>query len=105
MEWSWLIAALLRDEGEKNPKAFALADALRTELGPERVHEHAALAPFIKTIAIHEKWRFQLRADANAITNSPQFGNPTLSINSLNFGNISSASGNRIVTLEGRISF
>ena len=59
----------------------------------------------IKTIAIHEKWRLKLRADANAITNSPQFGNPTLSINSLNFGNISGASGNRIVTLEARISF
>jgi len=59
----------------------------------------------IKTIAVKERWSLQLRADATAITNTPQFGNPTLSINSLNFGNITSAGGNRIVTVEARIRF
>jgi hypothetical protein len=59
----------------------------------------------IKTITVKERWTLQLRADATAITNTPQFGNPTLSINSLNFGNITSAGGNRVVTVEARIRF
>jgi hypothetical protein len=59
----------------------------------------------IKTIAVKEGLSLQLRADATAITNTPQFGNPTLNINSPNFGNITTAGGNRIVTVEARIRF
>jgi hypothetical protein len=59
----------------------------------------------LKTIRIKERYNFTLRADATSITNTAQFGNPNLNINSLNFGSITSAAGNRIVTLEVRITF
>jgi hypothetical protein len=59
----------------------------------------------VKTFRIRERYNFSLRADATSITNTPQFGNPNLSINSLNFGSITTAGGNRIVTLEARLSF
>jgi hypothetical protein len=59
----------------------------------------------MKTFRVKERYNFTVRADATSISNTPQFGSPNLSINSLNFGNITSAAGNRIVTLEARISF
>jgi hypothetical protein len=59
----------------------------------------------LKTIRIKERYNLIVRADATSITNTAQFGNPNLNINSLNFGSITSAGGNRIVTLEARISF
>ncbi len=59
----------------------------------------------IRNFAITEKVRLQLRADANSVTNTPQWGNPSLNINSTNFGQITSADGNRIVTVEARITF
>jgi hypothetical protein len=59
----------------------------------------------MKTFRIKERYSFTVRADATSITNTAQFGAPNLNINSLNFGNITSAGGNRIVTLEARISF
>jgi hypothetical protein len=59
----------------------------------------------IRTFSIREGWRFQLRADANAVTNTPQWGNPNLTLNSTNFGQITTATGNRIVTVEARLSF
>jgi hypothetical protein len=62
-------------------------------------------ANLIKTIRIAERRSLVVRADAINLSNSPQFGNPTMSINSLNFGNITTAGGTRIVTLEGRLNF
>lgn len=59
----------------------------------------------IKRIAITERWNLQLRADAINLTNSPQWGNPNMNINSPDFGRISSAGGTRIVVLQVRLSF
>ena len=59
----------------------------------------------IRTFAIRENWRFQLRADANAVTNTPQWGAPNLTLNSTSFGQITTSTGNRIVTVEARLSF
>ncbi|MBI3207657.1 MAG: carboxypeptidase regulatory-like domain-containing protein [Candidatus Solibacter usitatus] len=59
----------------------------------------------LKTIAISERRNFVIRADAINLSNTPQFGNPNMSINSLNFGNITSAGGTRVVTLEARLNF
>lgn len=59
----------------------------------------------IRTFRLQEGLQFQIRADATSVTNTPQWGNPNLNINSTNFGANTSAGGNRIVTLEGRIRF
>lgn len=59
----------------------------------------------IKTISITERYKLAIRADAINLSNSPQFGNPNMTINSLNFGTITSSTGNRIITLEARLNF
>jgi hypothetical protein len=59
----------------------------------------------IRTFSIRERWRLRFRADANAITNTPQWGAPNMTLNGTTFGQITTATGNRIVTLEARISF
>jgi len=46
-----------------------------------------------------------LRLDAIDVLNSPQFGTPEGDINSLQFGRITTAAGNRIVVLGGRFNF
>jgi hypothetical protein len=62
-------------------------------------------ANLIKNIAITERISLQISAQADNVTNTPQWGNPNLDINSLNFGRITSAGGTRIVVLTGRINF
>ena len=59
----------------------------------------------VRTLVVREGWKLQIRADANSVTNTPQWGDPSLNINSTNFGNITTAGGNRIITLQARISF
>ncbi|MBI3680931.1 MAG: carboxypeptidase regulatory-like domain-containing protein [Acidobacteria bacterium] len=59
----------------------------------------------VKRIKVHERYELILRADAENLTNAPQFGNPNTDINSLNFGRITGASGNRIIVVSGRLSF
>ena len=46
-----------------------------------------------------------LRVDAENVLNTPQWGTPDTEINSLDFGRITSAAGNRIIVLTGRINF
>jgi hypothetical protein len=62
-------------------------------------------ANLIKTIRITERVNFQINAILENATNSPQWGNPTLDINDLNFGRITTAGGNRIVVVGGRVNF
>jgi hypothetical protein len=59
----------------------------------------------IKRVKISERYELMLRADAENLTNRPQFGNPNTDINSLNFGRITGASGNRILVVSGRLNF
>jgi hypothetical protein len=58
-----------------------------------------------KVISITERVSMQISAQAENFTNTPQWGNPNLDINSVNFGRITSAGGVRIVVLTGRINF
>jgi hypothetical protein len=62
-------------------------------------------ANLIKTVRITEGINFQINAILENATNSPQWGNPNLDINDLNFGRITSAGGNRIVVLGARLNF
>ena len=67
----------------------------------------------IKRIKLTERIEAYVRADAINVTNSPQFGNPDLNINSLNFGRITgttgfgeiAAGGARLVVLQARVTF
>jgi len=59
----------------------------------------------VKRIRIDETRQFELRAVATDLLNTPQWGNPTVDINNTSFGRITSASGNRIITVELRINF
>jgi hypothetical protein len=62
----------------------------------------------IKHIKINERFTAQIGATAQNATNTPIFANPTaanLNINSTNFGVITSATGARLIVLQGRITF
>ncbi|MGH9838663.1 MAG: carboxypeptidase regulatory-like domain-containing protein, partial [Blastocatellia bacterium] len=59
----------------------------------------------IKRFRIRERSNFELRADLIDVLNTPQWGNPNTDINSLNFGRITDAGGNRIIVIGARINF
>jgi hypothetical protein len=62
----------------------------------------------IKRIRINERFTLQLGATARNITNTENFGAPTASINSVNFGRITATATGavpRILVLQGRINF
>jgi carboxypeptidase family protein len=62
-------------------------------------------ASIIKNIPIKESLRLQLRVEAFNVLNHTNFGNPQFSINSTNFGRITTAGAPRILQLVGRIEF
>jgi len=70
--------------------------------GPGRYQINANL---IKRLRISERKEFELRADAESLTNHPQFGQPIADINSPNFGRITFASGNRVMAVSARLNF
>jgi Carboxypeptidase regulatory-like domain len=59
----------------------------------------------VKRFRISESKNFELRADFIDALNSPQWGSPNTDINSLNFGNITGAGGNRIIVIGVRLNF
>jgi hypothetical protein len=59
----------------------------------------------IKRVRFQETREFEFRVDVVNALNHPNFGNPTLNINSTNFGRITSASGSRRFTFNARINF
>jgi hypothetical protein len=59
----------------------------------------------IKRFKIHENQEFEFRLDAINILNHPNFGVPTMSINSTSFGRITSASGARSFIVNTRVNF
>jgi hypothetical protein len=59
----------------------------------------------IKRFKIHENQEFEFRLDAINILNHPNFGTPTMSINSSNFGRISTAAPGRSFVVNTRVNF
>jgi hypothetical protein len=59
----------------------------------------------MKQVKITEGKTFTLRADAVNVLNKPQWGNPNTGVNGTTFGKITTATGNRTVTLNARIDF
>ena len=63
-------------------------------------------ASIVRRIAIRERLKFDIRADASSLTNTPQWGSPGTSMsNKATFGVIQSAGGNRRVQLSFRAVF
>jgi hypothetical protein len=59
----------------------------------------------IKRIRIDEAKEFEVRVDAINVLNHSNWGNPTLDINSTNFGRITNKTGNRTFTINARLNF
>src|SRR5207237_917568 len=59
----------------------------------------------VKRIKIAERKEFELRVDAINVLNHSVWGNPTLDINSANFGRITTKTGNRTFTINTRLNF
>lgn len=58
--------------------------------GPGYLQNNASL---FKTFALHENWQLEARVDAYQLSNSPQFSNPSATITSGTFGQITSTVG------------
>jgi hypothetical protein len=59
----------------------------------------------IKRVRIDENKEFELRVDAINVLNHPNFGNPVLDMNSLDFGRITTATGSRTFVANLRLNF
>ncbi|HMX26044.1 MAG TPA: TonB-dependent receptor [Blastocatellia bacterium] len=63
----------------------------------------------VKRIKVREGWNFEFRADLINLTNTPQIDDYAnqinTDINSVNFGRITGAGGNRIIVLGARLNF
>jgi hypothetical protein len=59
----------------------------------------------IKRVRIDESKDFEFRVVATNVLNHPIFGSPDLNINSLTFGRITTATGNRRFTMTARLNF
>ena len=59
----------------------------------------------VKRIKIAERKEFELRVDAINVLNHSVWANPTLDINSANFGRISNKTGNRTFAINTRLNF
>ena len=58
-----------------------------------------------KRIRIQERKSLTLRIDTIDVLNKPQWGNPNVDINNVNFGRMASATGNRTFALSIRFEF
>jgi hypothetical protein len=86
-----------------NPTNFAYGNAGRNLLhgpGSETVNFSV-----FKNFPIKERLRFQIRFETFALFNHTNFGNPSATINTSSFGNITSASGNRNIQLGAKLQF
>ncbi|PYS33738.1 MAG: hypothetical protein DMG14_31110, partial [Acidobacteria bacterium] len=70
--------------------------------GPSRLSLDMNL---VKRVRIDESKTFELRLDAINLLNKPQWGDPVTNINNLNFGRITSATGNRSFIINTRVNF
>ena len=62
-------------------------------------------ANVIKRVRVRENKELLIRGDFINLLNSPQFDNPNTDINSIDFGRITTAGGERIIVLSMRLNF
>jgi hypothetical protein len=58
-----------------------------------------------KNFPVKERMKIEFRGEFYNLTNTPQFSNPSTNLNSGNFGEISSASGQRNIQFGMRLLF
>jgi hypothetical protein len=85
------------------PANFAYGSAGRNILrGPGAQNVDFSVA---KNFPIGERVRFQFRLETFGLFNRANFGNPSATINTASFGNITGASGSRNIQLGGKLVF
>ena len=63
-------------------------------------------ASLVRSIPIHDQYRFEFRGEAVNVFNLTNLGAPTAAMNSTNFGKITGSGGsNRIIQVSGRFAF
>ena len=88
-----------------NPAAYSFGTDSRTEpnlRNPGSILFDSALS---RWQPIHERMRIQFRADMYDILNHPNLGAPSASVTSSTFGQITTKSNNRTVTMSLRLEF
>jgi hypothetical protein len=88
-----------------NPGAYSFGTDSRTEpnlRNPGTISFDSALS---RWQPIHERMRVQFRADMYDILNHPNLGSPSASTTSSTFGQITTKSGNRTITMSLRLEF
>jgi hypothetical protein len=70
--------------------------------GPSSSNVHTTVA---KSFAIARGRRLQIRADVFNVLNRPNYNNPELRINNVDFGRITGAGGSRTFQFGGRLTF
>ena len=70
--------------------------------GPSSIGLDLALA---RNIRLNERFNLQVRADAFGFLNHLNYGAPSTSLSADTFGEINSASGTRVIQLNGRLSW
>ncbi|HUA63666.1 MAG TPA: TonB-dependent receptor [Verrucomicrobiae bacterium] len=88
-----------------NPPAYSFGADSRTEpnlRNPGTISFDSALS---RWQPIHERMRVQFRADMYNILNHPNLGAPSASVTSSTFGQITTKSSNRTVTMSLRLEF
>jgi len=58
-----------------------------------------------KNFPIKERLRFQFRFETFALFNHPNFGNPSATLGTSSFGNITGAGGNRNIQFGAKLMF
>ena len=88
-----------------NPPAYSFGTDSRTEpdlRNPGTISFDTAMS---RWQPIRERMRLQFRADMYNILNHPNLGSPSASVTSSTFGQITSKSGNRTITMSLRLEF
>jgi hypothetical protein len=70
--------------------------------GPGRFQLDASL---FKIIAIKERMKLEIRGEGFAVTNTPQWNNPTTDVSSSNYGYVTGAGGGRSLQLGAKLNF
>src|SRR5262249_24837710 len=85
------------------PANFAYGDVGRNILrGPA---SQTVVASVFKNFPIKERLKFQFRFETFGLFNHTNFGTPSATVNPASFGNITSASGSRIIQLGVKLLF
>jgi len=85
--------------------AYTLPNGSRTEPNIRNPGIKSFDLSLSRTQHIRERFRLQFRAEFFGAFNTPQFGEPNGSVNAVNFGRITSASGTRNIQLGLRMSY